>query len=122
MAAGIKQKPTRKYTVICFFVGHGIVRDCMQEILLNQFDEKDNFYKSFEAERTIRDMSKKYSNAYMVTLFACSRQLRTHIDASNCFPHAPSNAMNQLVEETKHFCPSDSNQRLTDFGTNQAEK
>ena len=56
------------------FTGRVVVKENMTEVVLNEYAESTQFYSLFRAEGLIREMSMAYSNAYMVAIFACSRQ------------------------------------------------
>ena len=47
----------------------------MQTIVVNEFDKSSTFYKLYNAEEIIRVMANGNQNAYMITIFACCRQL-----------------------------------------------
>ena len=68
-------EPDRKFCTIWLFAGHGILKLGMQTIMVNEFDPKKGFYKLYNAEETIRVMANNNSNSYMITIFACCRQL-----------------------------------------------
>ena len=42
---------------------------------MNEFLSKKGFYKLFGAEECLRNLAQKYSNAYLVTIFACCREI-----------------------------------------------
>ena len=63
------------YLVIYLFAGHGILRDGMQSVLLNEYSKRDKFYKMFKAEAAIRLQGTHYPNSYIIGIFACCRQL-----------------------------------------------
>ena len=72
---GSKKIPKVNYLVIWLFAGHGVLRNGMQTILFNELDKRNGYYKMFNCEAVIRDIAAKYSNSYMITIFACCRQL-----------------------------------------------
>ena len=73
LEAGVRVTPRVNYLVIWIFAGHGIVKDGMQNMLLNQFDSESKFYKMLAAESMVRDMANRYSNAYMLAIFSSCR-------------------------------------------------
>ena len=64
---------------ICFglmlYAGHGMIRDGVQCILLNQYSKKSEFYMLHSVERDIRYVSELCKNAYLVGIFACCREI-----------------------------------------------
>ena len=46
-----------------------------QVVLLNQFDKSKNYYKMWPIEFDARFIARKYPNSYIITLFACCREL-----------------------------------------------
>ena len=81
---GKQNIPMTKFLVIFLFACHGIIKENMQEILLNEFDKKEKFLKRFRAESLIRNISIKYKNAYIITMFACCRQFYNKEKMSGC--------------------------------------
>ena len=64
------------YVVFLLFAGHGILKDGMQHLVLNEFDEQTGFYKLFNAEDYVRRLSTAFClNSYFICLFACCREL-----------------------------------------------
>ncbi len=43
--------------------------------MVNEFEPKKGFYKLFNAEEKVRLMATLNKNSYMITIFACCRQL-----------------------------------------------
>ena len=70
-------KPKKlNYIVILLFAGHGILKDGMQTLVLNEYDSKTGFYKLFKAEDTVRKLSAVFNlNSYFICSFACCREL-----------------------------------------------
>ena len=52
-----------------------MIQDGRQVILVNEFDAKRGFYRLFAAEENLRNIAQKYPNAYLVTIFACCREI-----------------------------------------------
>ena len=70
------QENGKNYLVVCMFAGHGILKDGMQTLVLNEFDRKTQFYQLFKAEDLIRQVASVYSkNSYFIAIFACCREL-----------------------------------------------
>ena len=55
------------------FAGHGIMKDGMQTLVLNQYCERTQFYKLLLVEKAIRGWAVNYPNAYVIAIFACCR-------------------------------------------------
>ena len=49
LVKGTHAKPKVNYLVFLLFAGHGILKDGMQTLVLNEFDDK-SFYNLFKAE------------------------------------------------------------------------
>ena len=72
---GKKKRPVEKFLLVCLFAGHGILKDGMQSMLLNEYDENTGFYRLLCAEAKLRLWSEIYPNAYILGIFACCRQI-----------------------------------------------
>ena len=70
----IKSQPEEQFLVILLFAGHGILKQGVQNIVLNEFNPKDGFYKMHAIEGVIRAWANMLQNAYFITIFACCRQ------------------------------------------------
>ena len=57
------------------FAGHGILKDGMQVMLYNEYDQATGFYKLLKAEQKIRIWAEIFPNFYGIGIFACCRQL-----------------------------------------------
>ena len=42
---------------------------------MNEYDESTRFYKLFKAEAKLRAWASIFPNAYLITIFACCRQI-----------------------------------------------
>ena len=78
------ESPEKKHFGIFFFACHGMAWQSMQQILVNEFDDKRGFYKLFGIESTVRTLSEHCKNCYFVCIFACCRELYSPQDHSNC--------------------------------------
>ena len=58
-----------------FFACHGMSLNGTQQIVLNEFDAKMQFYKIYDVENKIRLFSKLFKNCYFVSVFACCREI-----------------------------------------------
>ena len=72
------QVPQENYVVISVFAGHGILKLGTQWLVTNEFDEYDGFYKLLDVEHKMRNLSEAYTNGYIITIFACCRELYDH--------------------------------------------
>ena len=63
----------RNTLVIVYIAGHSIMKDWKQCVILNEKNPVDQFYKTFEIERTLRSFAYAQRNVYVVGLFACCR-------------------------------------------------
>ena len=68
-----RRVPMEKYLIFFLFATHGILFEGRQSILLNEF--KDNFYHQFAAEAKLRSWAGIFPHAYIISIFACCRQL-----------------------------------------------
>ena len=65
--------PKINYIIIFLFAGHGLLKEGEQVIVINEYDRSNGFYKLFMAESKLRDLAERYSNAYLIGIFACCR-------------------------------------------------
>ena len=80
----IKQNPQKKYLVVWLFAGHGILTGGMQSIVINEFDRFTKFYRTYKVESAISALAAKNPNSYMITIFACCRQLHNEKSMTGC--------------------------------------
>ena len=73
LRTGKKKKPIDKYLVIFLFAGHGLMVEGQQNLLYNDFDPKEKFYKLLRAEAKLRTFAEIYPNSYIISIFACCR-------------------------------------------------
>ena len=80
---GLREAEGRRTRSLIFhvFCGHSMEKDGMQTFMINQpdmwekgddckhFDDYNNFYMRFEAEKHIRDLATRFPNSYHVGLF-----------------------------------------------------
>ena len=67
-----------------FFAGHGMQKDGLQVIVVNEFDPYGNFYKPYRAEQRIRYCSEHFNNCYFIGIFACCREIFKALKHANC--------------------------------------
>ena len=53
----LKKKPDSLYFGLLLYAGHGMIRDGVQNFVLNQFDKSLGFYKLMKVELDIRSLS-----------------------------------------------------------------
>ena len=76
------------FTVILLASGHGVMKDGQQELVLNEFDKRSEFYKLCPIERLLRNEPFKRSNVYTIGVFACCRQNYDRAGMTNLFQNA----------------------------------
>ena len=69
-----KETPDTKTAMIWFFAMHGGSLEAQQCVLIDEYDPKTKFYRIWQVEALIRDLSKKHSNSFHLTIFACCRE------------------------------------------------
>ena len=69
-----KGKPETPQLNIFFFASHGIDRNANQHIVLNEFEEKSQFYVLMNVELKTRVLSEQFKNGYFISIFACCRE------------------------------------------------
>ena len=69
--------------VFSVFAGHGILKLGTQTLVTNEFDEHEKFYKLIDVEHKMRYLSESYTNGYIITVFACCRQLFDYKEMCN---------------------------------------
>ena len=57
---GKRKQPIEKFLIIFLFAGHGILKDGLQALLFNEYDEKTGFYRLLTAEAKLRLWSEIY--------------------------------------------------------------
>ena len=67
------QSPETKYFGLFLYAGHGMIKDGLQYILLNELDKNKGFYVLNQVEKEIRLLTANYMNCYLVAIFACCR-------------------------------------------------
>ena len=70
-----KRNPQDIVLALTCFASHGMILDGRQVILINEFDKRKGFYKIFGVEEIMRKLALKFSNAYLVVIFACCREI-----------------------------------------------
>ena len=71
----------------------------MQSVLINEYDKSNKFYKMFMCEAIIRGLASRYQNSYMITIFACCRQIYRQSEMTNCISEEMLKSIKE--EETK---------------------
>ena len=70
-----KNNPNEMILALFCYASHGMIKDGRQVIILNDCSEKESFYRSFGAEENMRTGARTFSNAYIVSIFACCREI-----------------------------------------------
>ena len=71
----LKASPDKKFLLIYALAGHGMQMDGRQVVLINTYDKKTGFYRIWGIETDIRNLAKNNSNAYLICLLACCREI-----------------------------------------------
>ena len=83
--ARFKEEPEKKFAVVILVAGHGIQFNGQQSVVINAFDKNSRFYRLWPVENDIRNWTEDYSNAYIVSFFACCRELHNVNRHSGCY-------------------------------------
>ena len=70
-----KQNPYETVLALFCYASHGMIQDGRQVILVNEFNQFKGFYKLYGAEENMRTAARTFSNAYIVGVFACCREI-----------------------------------------------
>ena len=80
---------TTRTLYIHILAGHGVQKDYMQALLINEHDQwakvssrfgkmryidYNNFYKRFEAEKLVKDLANDFPHSYHLAIFVCGRE------------------------------------------------
>ena len=80
----LKSNPHETIFALFCYASHGMIQDGRQVILVNEFNQTKGFYKLFGAEENMRNLARTYSNAYIVGIFACCREIFLVTQHSGC--------------------------------------
>ena len=80
----LKNNPHETILALFCYASHGMIQDGRQVILVNEFNQTKGFYKLFGAEENMRNLARTYSNAYIVGIFACCREIFLVTQHSGC--------------------------------------
>ena len=72
---GKYKTPCERILVISLFACHGILKSGLQNVVFNEYDKDTGFYVIQPIENMLRDWSKMYLNSYIISIFACCRQI-----------------------------------------------
>ena len=81
--------------------GHGGVSEGLQCLVHNEYNKTTRWYTFFRAEYSIRDLARKFRNAYQVVFFAACRQVFDTKAQSGCFKGPYQAAMDAYAAEKK---------------------
>ena len=79
-----KQNPHETVLALFCYSSHGMIQDGRQMIVVNQFNEAKGFYRLYGAEENMRTATTIFSNAYIVGIFACCREIFLVTQHSGC--------------------------------------
>ena len=79
-----KSNPHETVFALFCFACHGMIQDGRQVILVNEYSKVKGFYQFFGAEENMRMASMSFSNAYIVGIFACCREIFLVTEHSQC--------------------------------------
>ena len=79
-----KQNPYETVLALFCYASHGMIQDGRQVILVNEFNQFKGFYKLYGAEENMRTAARTFSNAYIVGIFACCREIFLVTEHSGC--------------------------------------
>ena len=71
----MKNSPEKNFVLSFIMAGHGMNWKGTQSVVLNEFDKTKSWYKLWPIEDDCRDIAKKYTNSYVLALFACCREI-----------------------------------------------
>ena len=57
------------------WAGHGMIWHNSQVLLTNELNKKTKFYSFIEVEKQLRSLCSMNNNVYIISLFACCRQI-----------------------------------------------
>ena len=86
-----KRNPHETVFALFCYSSHGMIMDGRQVILINEHSKVKGFYKLFGAEQNMRTAAQAYSNAYIVGIFACCREIFIVTQHSECISKAERN-------------------------------
>jgi hypothetical protein len=70
-----KKNPDQIILAFSCYAGHGMIQDGRQVFLVNEFASFRGFYKIVGVEENMRLSATFNSNAYIVVIFACCREI-----------------------------------------------
>ena len=88
-----KSNPHETVFALFCFACHGMIQDGRQVILVNEHSKKKGFYQFFGAEENMRMATQTFSNAYIVGIFACCREIFLVTQHSECISLADRNEL-----------------------------
>ena len=90
------QVPQHDIVVISVFAGHGILKLGTQTLVTNEYDKEEGFYELLDVEYKMRTLSELYTNGYIITIFACCRQLYDHKEMKDGKPKRVADRMKKF--------------------------
>ena len=93
---GRKCDPPEDFLVIHIFSANGLQVNGMQSIMFNDYDEENKFYRLFEAENLLRELSNEFSNLYQIGIFTSSRKQTGEV---NCMRRPNARSSTQVFKK-----------------------
>ena len=90
-----KQNPHETVFALFCFASHGMIQDGRQVILVNELNQIKGFYKFYGAEENMRTAARSFSNAYIVGIFACCREIFLVTQHSGCISLAQKKELDE---------------------------
>ena len=75
MIRRFRANPKLMHLGVFFIAGHGMIHEGSQRILLNEFCKQRKFYKLFAIEISIRRITERFKNSYLIVTMACCREI-----------------------------------------------
>ena len=69
------KSPEETFLVIYVVAGLGIVYEGKQMVLLNEFDERTKYFKTWAIEHDIHAIAKSYKNTHSIAILRLSRKI-----------------------------------------------
>ena len=100
-----KMKPPEKHLIVFLFAGHGVLRDGMQFLIYNEWNKREKFYHMLSAEAKLRSWAEIYPHAYIISIFACCRQLYDPKKMTDLFSLAEAKQLGYVGKDDKKSLP-----------------
>ena len=81
---GDEAESRETYAVLFLIAGRAVIKDGATMYVLNEYDEKNQFYRLLEIEELLKQMSIQLTNTFVLALFSCNRQFFVKACMSRC--------------------------------------